>query len=132
MIATVVVDQLVEATDAYTYLNRLGYIMIAMTCIPYCSAIVCFYFAGKHYTDYKKCQQYCREATLKDINIAEYLDMKVVGRTKSMVKVRKSHMTFSVSKQKRSEQLELFVDGVSLPVAESLQNSNSALLLEDE
>jgi hypothetical protein len=34
MIATVVKDAQVKATDAYTHLERLGYILVGLTCIP--------------------------------------------------------------------------------------------------
>lgn len=55
MIATVIIDILVKATDGYQYLDRLGYIMVGSTCIPYCLAIICFLRAGKHYSDFKTC-----------------------------------------------------------------------------
>lgn len=79
-IATVVIDQLVQAVDAYTHLERLGYIMIASTCIPYIFAIPCFYIAGKHYVEFKKCLDYCKGATLDKINLNDYKNMEIIER----------------------------------------------------
>jgi hypothetical protein len=76
MIATVLIDALVKATDAYTHLERLGYIMVGSTCIPYLLAILCFLRAGKHYSDFKTCLNYCKQATLSNLKIEEFMDMK--------------------------------------------------------
>jgi hypothetical protein len=84
-IATVVVDKIISACDAYTHLQRLGFIMVGNTCIPYAISIVCFYFAGKHYTEYKKCLHYCKTATLANVNLDDYKDFKVIERKRSVI-----------------------------------------------
>jgi hypothetical protein len=80
MLATVAIDALVKQFDAYTHLERLGYIMVGSTCIPYALAIVCFLIAGKHYVDFKTCLYHCKSATLENIKIKDFMDMKVVNR----------------------------------------------------
>jgi hypothetical protein len=94
MLATVAIDQLVKTFDAYTHLERLGYIMVGCTCIPYAIAIICFLFAGKHYVEFKTCLYHCKSATLENIKIDEFLDMKVVKRNGEggTVSVRRSRM----------------------------------------
>ncbi len=80
MIATVVIDAVARNLEAYIHLERLGYIMVASTCIPYFLAIICFMRAGKHYLDFRKCLHYCKEATLANIKIKDYLEFKIVER----------------------------------------------------
>ena len=91
-LATVVVDYFIKAFDAYKHLERLGYIIVANTCIPYAIAIVCFYFAGQHYVEFKKCLHYCKTATLSTINIEDYKNMKIVNRRESMVVIRRKSL----------------------------------------
>ncbi len=80
MLATVAIDALVKRVDAYNHLERLGYIMVGSTCIPYSLAIVCFLIAGKHYVEFKTCLYHCKSATLENIKIEDYMDMKIVDR----------------------------------------------------
>ena len=94
MLATVVIDLLVKHFDAYNHLERLGYIMVGCTCIPYALAIICFLFAGKHYVEFKKCMYHCKSATLENIKIEDFMDMKVVKRNSKggTVSVRRSRL----------------------------------------
>jgi hypothetical protein len=80
MLATVAIDALVKSCDAYTYLERLGYIMVASTCIPYALAMVCFLIAGKHYVEFKTCMYHCKTATLEKIKIDDFINMQIVNR----------------------------------------------------
>ncbi len=113
-IATVVIDQLVEAVDAYNHLERLGYIMVASTCIPYTLAIPCFYIAGKHYVEFKKCLAYCKSATLDKINLNDYKNMEVLERKSSMVKIRRTNRITDVEYIMRESFDKDIVDRISL------------------
>lgn len=64
--------------------------MVFATCIPYALAVICFYIAGKHYVEFKKCLYYCKTATLQNIDINDFMDIKVLERTNSMVKIKRS------------------------------------------
>ena len=90
MIATVVIDELVKATDGYKHLDRLGYILVGSTCIPYLLAIFCFWRAGKHYSDFKTCLHYCKQATLQNIKIEDFMNIKSIHRNTQGVTVRRS------------------------------------------
>lgn len=80
MLSTVVIDALIRSCDGYTHLERLGYIMVGNTCIPYALAMICFYFAGQHYVDFRKCLYHCKGATLDFINLDDYMDVTVIKR----------------------------------------------------
>ena len=99
MLSTVVIDALIKQCDAYTYLERLGYIMIGSTCIPYALAMVCFYYAGKHYVQFKTCMQYCKSTTLEKINIEDFMEAKVVRRKTFTVFVSRNHKQQSFVKE---------------------------------
>ena len=90
MLATVAIDALVKNYDAYTHLDRLGYIMVGSTCIPYALAIICFFFAGKHYVEFKTRLMHCKSATLEKIKIEDFIDMKVIKRNRATVSVRRN------------------------------------------
>jgi hypothetical protein len=89
MLATVIIDQLIDWTDGYTHLERLGYIMTGSTCIPYAIAIVCFYRAGHYYSQFKTCLYYCKSATLDRVKIDDYLGHEVIRRGSDTVTIRK-------------------------------------------
>ncbi|CDW91861.1 UNKNOWN [Stylonychia lemnae] len=91
-IATVVIDQLIDAFDAYNHLERLGYIMVANCCIPYITAIPCFYIAGKNYEEFKKCLHYCKSTTLERIKLEEFKNYQVINRENQKVMVKRSRI----------------------------------------